>query len=191
MKGGREICRAVDLNRNGVVDTFVYFDEHGRERRREYGFERANRANEIDILENGQLVRKERETNNDGKLDTWDYYENGRLVREERDTAGDGMVHQWWTFPQPNNPSCGVVVSDLDGDGKPDQDTRVDMCAAKDVWGNIVDGGSPTAADAGARPANVLKPGADAGLGPDGGERPESKPASGTEGAPGAEENSP
>src|SRR5690606_16043978 len=108
-----------DFNMDGVIDVFVYFDEQGRERRRESGFDRDTLPDEIAIYEGGVLVRKERETNNDRKIDTWDYYENGKLVREERDSTGDGFVDQWWTFNRPDDSDCAIVSTDGDGDGKP------------------------------------------------------------------------
>ena len=120
LEGGREICRAVDINRDTLIDAYVYFDERGMERRREYGFDRDDRPDEIVIFEGGQLKAKLRETNNDRKIDTWDYYEGGRLVKEERDSSGDGYVDQWWSFPNPSDPKCAVVVSDVNGDGKQD-----------------------------------------------------------------------
>ena len=129
MAGGRELCRAVDLNQDKVIDVYRYFDERGQLRRRESGFDRDTRPDEIAHYENGQLVRKELETNNDGKIDTWDYFKNGRLVNEERDSSGDGFVDQWWTFNRPDRPRCAIVVSDVDGDGKPDPDSQIDLCA--------------------------------------------------------------
>src|SRR5262245_23553454 len=35
MSGNREVCRAIDPNFDGVKDAFIYYDEQGRERRRE------------------------------------------------------------------------------------------------------------------------------------------------------------
>jgi hypothetical protein len=128
MKGGREVCRIVDLNMDGAPDVFIYYDEQGRERRREQDFDRDGRADEITILENGQIKLKMRETNFDNKIDTWDYYENGRLARRERDSDGDGIVDQWWTFNNPQNPKCAIVASDRNADGKPDPDSVVDLC---------------------------------------------------------------
>ena len=129
---GRETCRAVDINIDGTIDVFVYFDAQGRERKRESGFDRDTQPDEISYFENGALVRKERETNNDRKLDTWDYYQNGVLVREERDSSGDGFVNQWWSFNRPAEPACAVVVTDTDGDGRPNPDSEVDLCADKE-----------------------------------------------------------
>jgi hypothetical protein len=153
-KGGRPGCRAVDFNRDGTIDVFVYYDEQGRDRRREYGFDRPDRPNEIDYFQDGQLIRKERETNNDGKIDTWDYYEGGRLAREERDTSGDGLVHEWWTFPAPGSSSCPFVVTDVDGSGKPKPETRMDMCPGQEPSGSTAagrpDAGAADAASGGA-----------------------------------------
>ncbi|MBW2457457.1 MAG: hypothetical protein JRI68_23320 [Deltaproteobacteria bacterium] len=129
MSGGREICRAVDINMDKVIDVYVYFDDGGKMRRRESGFDRDTRPDEISYYEGGQLVRKERETNFDGKLDTWDYYKNGRLANEERDSTGDCFIDQWWSFNRPDRPSCAVVVSDGDGDGKPEPESQIDLCA--------------------------------------------------------------
>jgi hypothetical protein len=128
MNGSREVCRIVDLNLDGAVDAFIYYDEQGRERRRESDFDRDGRADEIAIYQNGVLVQKQRETNFDDKLDTWDYYENGVLTKRERDSDGDGIVDQWWTFNNPTNPKCAVVASDTNADGKPDPDSVVDLC---------------------------------------------------------------
>jgi hypothetical protein len=128
MKGGKEVCRAVDLNMDGAIDAFIYYDDQGRVRRREQDFDRDGRADEITIYENGQIKLKLRETNFDNKIDTWDYYENGRLVKRERDTDGDAIIDQWWQFNNPGNPKCAVVASDRNADGKPDPDSVVDLC---------------------------------------------------------------
>lgn len=129
MNAGREACRIVDLNLDGSVDAFVYYDPMGRERRRESDFDRDGRADEIAQLREGMLFLKERETNFDDKIDTWDYYEGGRLVRRERDADGDSLVDQWWTFNDPTDARCAVVASDRNVDGKPDPENVVDLCA--------------------------------------------------------------
>lgn len=127
MEDGREICRAVDINLDGTIDVFAYWDERGLRRRVEAGFDRDPVPDEVSIFEGGQLVRKERETNNDRRIDTWVYFEGGRPVREERDSTGDGYVDQWWSLA---NPKCPVVTTDGDGDGRPDKGSEIDLCAA-------------------------------------------------------------
>lgn len=133
--GSRETCRAVDINMDTVIDRFVYFDDAGNKRRVESGFDRDTRPDEISYFEGGQLVRKERETNNDQRIDTWSYFEGGRMVREERDSTGDGYIDQWWQFNRPDQPECALVVTDGDGDGKPDEDSKIDTCESKDEAG--------------------------------------------------------
>ena len=130
-KSGREVCRAVDLNFDGLMDSFIYYEADGRERRRESDFDRDGRPDEIAYYAGGVVERKERETNYDGKLDTWDYYQAGALVRRERDSDGDKIIDQWWQFRDPNDPRCAVVASDRNADGQPDTDAVVDLCADK------------------------------------------------------------
>jgi hypothetical protein len=130
-KAGREVCRAVDLNFDGLMDAFIYYEADGRERRRESDFDRDGRPDEIAYYAGGVIERKERETNYDGKLDTWDYYQAGALVRRERDSDGDKIIDQWWQFRDPNDPRCAVVASDRNADGRPDTDAVVDLCADK------------------------------------------------------------
>jgi len=128
MNGSKEVCRIVDLNLDGAVDAFIYYDANGQERRRESDFDRDGRADEITYLQGGVVIRKERETNFDNKIDTWDYYEGGRLVKRERDSDGDAIIDQWWQFNNPTNPKCAVVATDRNADGKPDPDSVVDLC---------------------------------------------------------------
>lgn len=148
MKDGKEACRIVDLNMDGRMDAFIYYDAQGRERRRESDFDRDGRADEIAVYENGVLKLKMRETNFDDKIDTWDYYEGGRLARRERDSDGDGIVDQWWTFNNPQNPKCAVVATDRNADGKPDPDSVVDLCGESYGAPKAAAGGPPPGATA-------------------------------------------
>lgn len=129
MSGAKEVCRAVDLNFDGSPDAYIYYDEAGKERRRESDFDRDGRPDEIAIFDGGVPKEKRRETNSDGKLDTWDYYQGDRLVKRERDSNGDGTVDQWWDFNRPDDPRCAVVASDANADGAPDPSSAVDLCA--------------------------------------------------------------
>jgi hypothetical protein len=128
MDGGREVCRIVDLNLDGSIDAFIYYDAQGNERRRESDFDRDGRPDETAIYENGMIALKLRETNFDNKIDTWDHYQGGRLASRERDSDGDGIIDQWWQFNNPQNPKCAIVASDRNTDGKPDPDSVVDLC---------------------------------------------------------------
>lgn len=161
-KDGREVCRVVDLNLDGAIDAFIYYDGQGLERRRESDFDRDGRADEIAHYERGAVVLKERETNFDDKLDTWDYYEGPRLVRRERDSDGDGIIDQWWQFNNPNDAKCAVVASDQNADGKPDPNSVVDLCAesygAPKAAAPPPAGSAPPPANAASQPADKKGP---------------------------------
>lgn len=128
MSGGKEVCRAIDMNFDGIKDAFIYFDDAGQERRRESDFDRDGVPDEITTLQGGVVMKKERETNFDHKIDTWDTYVSGRLAKSERDSDADGIVDEWWEFNRPDQPECAVVATDRNADGQPDPGTEVDMC---------------------------------------------------------------
>ncbi|MEZ4296052.1 MAG: hypothetical protein R3B70_13835 [Polyangiaceae bacterium] len=173
MKDGREACRIVDLNFDGAVDVYIYYDDQGQERRREADFDRDGRPDQISILQGGQIIENRRETNFDDKLDTWDFYQGGVLVRRERDSDGDAIIDQWWTFYDPARPRCATVATDRNADGKPDADSQVDLCGQSYVSptfgpapppGAPPPGAAPTAS--GAVPGTPVVPGPGAPPGP-------------------------
>jgi hypothetical protein len=129
MSDGREVCRMIDFNFDGVPDTWIYFDEQGRIRRRESDFDRDGKLDEVAKYVNGEIVEKDRELTLDGKFDTWDFYVNGKLHHRLRDSNGDGKIDEWWTWPDPDKPECAVIAVDMNGDGKPDPGTEIDQCA--------------------------------------------------------------
>ena len=137
-----EVCNAVDLNFDGLIDVFSYFDEAGKLRRRETDFDRDGKIDEIAIFEAGVLKEKHRETNLDGKLDTWDVYKAGHLERRFRDASGDGKIDEWWTFPNRNRPECPVVDVDETGDGKPNM--RYVRCEEETEQAPADGGGRPS-----------------------------------------------
>lgn len=124
-EGGREVCRAVDLNFDGKIDSWVYRDASGRVRRREMDYDRDGLIEEVQVYRAGVLVEKQRATALASKLDTWHYFTNGQLARTERDSDGDAVVDQWWEYKKVG---CPVIHSDINGDGKPDASASVDYC---------------------------------------------------------------
>jgi hypothetical protein len=126
--GGREICRSIDLNFDGSVDSWVYRDGSGNVARRENDYDRDGRIDEIAIYQNGVLVEKDRATTLVGRLDTWHFYQAGKLARTERDSDGDSQIDQWWEYPKPDQLECPLIHSDVDGDGHPDPGATVNVC---------------------------------------------------------------
>jgi hypothetical protein len=124
-EGGREVCRAVDLNLDGRVDVWAYMDDRGQLRRREYDFDRDGAIDQIVTYQGGVPTASQRATLLANRLDTWDYYQNGMLARTERDSDSDARVDQWWEYPKPG---CPLIHSDANQDGKPDPGTTIDYC---------------------------------------------------------------
>lgn len=123
--GGRETCRAVDLNFDGLIDRYTYLDDKGRPRRQESDYDRDGRIDEISIFQNGVLTERHRATTLDLRLDTWQFFENGQLARTERDSNGDGIVDQWWEY---KTPGCPLIHADVNADGRPDPGASIDYC---------------------------------------------------------------
>ena len=124
-EGGREVCRAVDLNFDGVIDSYSYFDANGQLRRRENDYDKDGKIDEITTFKAGQIAEKDQSTALALHLDTWDFYQAGALVRTERDSNGDGVIDQWWEYPKPG---CPLIHADVNNDGRPDPGATIDYC---------------------------------------------------------------
>lgn len=124
-ESGREVCRAVDLNFDGVIDAYSYFDGTGALRRRENDYDKDGQIDEITSFKGGQVAEKDQATANPQHLDTWDFYQAGALVRTERDSNGDGVIDQWWEYPKPG---CPLIHADVNNDGRPDPGATIDYC---------------------------------------------------------------
>ena len=121
---GRELCRIADLNRDGKPDMYEYYNADGTLRRREGAYESSDAISEVQYFEGGKLVRRERDTTGQRKIDTWDTYDpgTGKLTKRERDNNGDGKVDQWWTWDGTGNMTIAV---DKNGDGQPDPNETI------------------------------------------------------------------
>jgi hypothetical protein len=122
---GREACRALDMNFDGTIDSWIYYEADGRVRRRESDYDRDGRVDEIILFRGGVVAEKQRATMLAGKLDTWQFYNAGVLARTERDSNGDSRVDQWWEYPKSG---CPVIHADVNSDGRPDPGASVDYC---------------------------------------------------------------
>lgn len=142
-KSGAEMCRIVDLNRDGKTDLYEYFEGNGVIRRREYAYDDSGSVNAVEYYEGGKLVRREYDTTGQHRIDTWDFFDpakppsakTGRPVpiRRERDTNGNGVIDQWWVWDGEK-----ITISiDRSGDGKPDPENTIVL--------NDPDAGAPPA----------------------------------------------
>jgi len=123
--GGKETCRAADLDFDGRIDLWSYFDDAGRVRRREVDYDRDGNVDEIQLFKGGEIAEKHRASTPAKRLDTWEFYNGGRLARAERDSDSDGHVDQWWDY---KTADCPLIRTDADGDGQPDAKAEVDYC---------------------------------------------------------------
>ena len=124
--GNRELCRALDLNFDGIADSWVYLEDNGVDtRRRERDYDRDGRIDEITLFKKGVIVEKRLATLMTNKLDTWEHYLDGRLAQTERDSDGDRLVDQWWEY---RKPGCPMIHADANRDGRPDPEVSVDYC---------------------------------------------------------------
>lgn len=131
---GREICRIVDLNHDGRIDMYEYYDDSGNVRRREYCYDDTGQVNAVEHFTGGKLSAREYDTMGSHKVDTWDYFDSsaptdaktGRPThpsRRERDLTGDGRPDQWWQWSGDNV----TITVDKDGDGKPDPSSTITL----------------------------------------------------------------
>ncbi len=125
-RGGKLHCRAVDLDFDGGIEMYSYFDASGQVRRRELDFDGDGRPDELNLYQKGELIEKLRAHSATGRVHTWESHEGGQLRRAERDADQNQRIDQWWDYVTPD---CPVVRSDVDGDGKADESSKIELCA--------------------------------------------------------------
>ena len=120
---GQEVCRIADLNHDGRAEIISYYDAQGQLTRREASYETGDAVSAIEYYEGGKLVRREKDTTGQRKVDTTDTFDpaTGKLTKRERDTNGDGKVDQWWVWDGDKL----TIDQDKNFDGKPDPDATL------------------------------------------------------------------
>lgn len=101
-KGGNKVRERFDLDYDGRFDV-VNIYQQSYLIKQEYFLRSKSRPDVFKYFEligkrqkkKVRLIRKERDTNLDGKIDYWEYWENGNLDRIGRDTDFDGKVDVW------------------------------------------------------------------------------------------------
>lgn len=85
----------IDLNWDGKVDIWRYFNERGFAEKEEWDTDYDTKIDEIRHFEDGVIVRSERDRNNDGRFDIVRHFKEGKLERKESDTNDDGRIDRW------------------------------------------------------------------------------------------------
>ncbi len=112
-------CREADINFDGTLDLYMFFDDVGKMKRDEVDLDLDGRIDIVTHYADGKIIRQDIDQNSDGiadrvrhlldgvviklegdtdqngRIDYWEYYEGGRLVRIGVDEDGDGMVDVW------------------------------------------------------------------------------------------------
>ena len=130
MDGARPLRSRIDLDEDGKIDRWEYYDEKGRLVK--VGFSR-KKDGKADAWAypgpDGGIDRIEISSSGDEKrIDRWEHYEGSRgganpddpgtLVRAEEDPVGDGRPHKWETYQAGQ---LRTAVFDENGDGRPDR----------------------------------------------------------------------
>jgi hypothetical protein len=120
---GRELCHIADINHDGKPELFEYFDPSGQIRRREFVYDDTGVVASVELYEGGKLVRRELDTSGLHRIDTVDIYDpsTGKRVKRERDSNGDGRMDQWWAFGAERT----EITMDKNGDGQPDPEATI------------------------------------------------------------------
>jgi hypothetical protein len=134
------VCREADLNFDGNLDIFVFFDEQGAIKRDELDLDYDGLIDIISLYASGKVVKQELDTNSDrrvdrvrvladnlptrvegdtnadGKVDYWEFYDGGRLIRVGMDVDKDGRADVWNrddAEPKPEEAEAEPKVGDV------------------------------------------------------------------------------
>ena len=120
MDGTRIRRIELDLNENGKVERWDFYDEHGGLQkvglsRRDDGIMDA----EAFYTDAGALTEIRISTKRDGRYDRTEFYEQDVLVRSEDDTNGDGKPDKWDTYrpdpdAAPGSPPYAITSTAID-----------------------------------------------------------------------------
>lgn len=118
-EGGSEklACKQGDLNFDGRLDAFVYYEPSGEVSREQFDQDFDGRIDMGRYYAEGKLARDELDLNADGFADSWRIYDDGRLVRVESDRDADGRADMFTYYMGKQIDRIGY---DVNGDGKVD-----------------------------------------------------------------------
>jgi hypothetical protein len=121
MDGARPIRSRIDVDEDGRIDRWEYYDSAGRLVK--VGFSR-QRRDKPDAWaysrQDGSLERVDvSSTSDEDRIDRHEYYENGRMVRSEEDANRDGRIDTWTTYDADGG--VAIAAFDEDRDGRPDR----------------------------------------------------------------------
>jgi hypothetical protein len=118
MDGARPILSRIDLDEDGKIDRWEYYDEKGQLLK--VGFSRKNDGKPDAWAysgPDGRVLRIEiSSVGDEHRIDRWEYYDAAGLVRADEDTNGDGRPDKWETYA---NGELKTASFDESGTGTP------------------------------------------------------------------------
>jgi antitoxin component YwqK of YwqJK toxin-antitoxin module len=120
MDGTRPLRSRIDLDEDGKIDRWEYYDGTGKLAKVGFSRGKNGRADAWAFsAADGSVARIEiSSTYDENKIDRWEYFEKGALARVEEDTDGDGKVDKWETYA---DGALTTASLDENKDGKPDR----------------------------------------------------------------------
>ncbi len=108
-----------DINQDGVPDLWIYYNPLKPQEivRQEKATKGDGRVDVWSYFKDGKLVRREVDSKGNGRANTVFLYENDKIAREERDETGEGRISYRAVY---QNGRLAKVEKDTDGDGKID-----------------------------------------------------------------------
>jgi antitoxin component YwqK of YwqJK toxin-antitoxin module len=103
------VRKDADLNRDGNVDIKSWFNDFGMLELEEMDgdfdgqIDLWDHYQDTDGDKSAERVSSEVDTDYDGKPDVFTYFRNGKVIRKERDTNGDDRVDHWEKFDESGN----------------------------------------------------------------------------------------
>jgi antitoxin component YwqK of YwqJK toxin-antitoxin module len=120
MDGTRPLRSRSDLDEDGKIDRWEYYDEKGALTKVGFSRKQDGRADAWAFPgPDGKVERVEiSSTADEKKIDRWEFYDAGALARVEEDTNGDGRADKWETY---ESGAVKTAAMDENGDGRPDR----------------------------------------------------------------------
>jgi antitoxin component YwqK of YwqJK toxin-antitoxin module len=118
-RSGFKNVEVKDMNSDGVPDVWIYYDPQNPKQivRREEDTDNNGKVDTWSYFSKGQLVRRQVDRNGDGIVDASFFYKDDKLVREERDETGNGVVTYRALY---QDGRLAKVEKDTDHDGRMD-----------------------------------------------------------------------
>jgi hypothetical protein len=96
--GLRVLRGRADINRDGKPDEWTFYGAEGQLERREVDTDFDGRVDAWERYEEDRIAARDLDLDADGRVDQWEKYEGGHLATVESDNDGDGVRDEWGSY---------------------------------------------------------------------------------------------